>query len=353
MRIGFDISLFHEPEPTGVAKGFRALIQQLERSKHSHELFFADPNRQLSRFERIVWREVILPRWIEEQRIDLFHSPFAAFPLLAKCKKLATVHEVPWLEPGTTRDEGRSVFHRAWAFLATEYADRVVCVSNRTAQHLQSLYPSTASKIRTCYHGVDSRFSPITNPQTLQKYRIPDHPYFLSVGKLRRKKNLLATLRSFSIWQRSSKTAANLIFVGPTGDILERAQEEAKRLQISDHVFFCGYVDENDLPTLYSHARALLHLSLSEGFGMTPIESMACGTPVIASDRGAIPEVTEGAALLVSPDFPEQVADAMHRVFSPTILRNSLVDLGKTRAAELTWEKSAQKMLEIYAEIGS
>ncbi|HET6201961.1 MAG TPA: glycosyltransferase family 1 protein [Planctomycetota bacterium] len=370
MRIAFDVSVLDTPEPTGVEKVCESLLRALARRRTGHRIALVAPRRlpplpPLSdEFEPVVlpvegslalWRERLVPPFVRARGIEVFHSPVAAFPLTAPCRRIATMHEVPWLEAGTEGDEGRRAAHRIWAFLDATYADAVICPSGRTAENLVSLYPTAAPKVRVVFHGVEARFRPRTRDEgedaaALGRCGIPAGPFFLMVGKARAKKNLVHAVRAFRVFLDRTAAPHRLVFVGPRGSALEPALERARALGLAGRVLAAGYVTDDDLARLYRSAEALLFLSHSEGFGLPPLEAMACGAPVVASDRGAIPEVVGDAGVCVSPDDPLATALALQRLVADEDFRRDLVRRGFERAARFTWEEAAARVLALYAE---
>jgi len=369
MHVAFDVSVLDTPEPTGVERACSNLLRALARRRTGHRFTLVAPRRipplpplseefgtALLETDRpgALWRERLLPDFVKERAIDLFHSPVAAFPLTATCRKLVTMHEVPWLEPGTEGDEGRRATHRIWAYLDATYADRIVCVSERTATNLVSLYREAERKVRIVHHGVEERFRPLdsseVDEEALVRAGIPPGPYFLFVGKARARKNLVHAVRAFRVFLDRTAAPHRLVLAGPGGAPLAEALERSRHLGLSSRVIATGFVPDDDLVTLYNRADALLFLSYSEGFGLPPLEAMACGTPVVASDRGAIPEVVGDAAAIVGPDDPLAIASALRRIVEDADHRADLVRRGRERAARFTWEKTAEAILSIYAE---
>lgn len=369
MRIAIDVSVLDTPERTGVEKVCESLLRALARRRTGHRFTLVAPRRApplpplSEEFEVEVlpaedplplWRERLLPPFVRRRGIEVFHSPVAAFPLTAACRRIATMHEVPWLEAGTEGDEGRRAAHRIWAFLDATYADLVICPSRRTADHLLSLYSTAGPKVRVVPHGVEDRFRPSPGGDrgeaALRRCGIPPGPYFLMVGKTRAKKNLVQAVRAFRVFLDRTAASHRLVLVGPRGSALEPALQRARALGLADRVFATGYVPDDDLPSLYEGSEALLFLSHSEGFGLPPLEAMACGAPVVASDRGAIPEVVGDAALLVSPDDPLATAVVLQRIVAEEGFRRTLVRRGFERAARFRWEEAAARVLALYAE---
>ncbi len=360
MQIALDASILETEEPTGVEKAFNSLLQALHRTETPHQFFLVSPNpipklkTFFPKFQNVhfrekrgsfLWRERYLPSWIRKNEISLWHSPVSAFPLLSSCPSLVTVHEIPWLERDTRGDEGTRLRHKAWTWLDAHFARRIVCVSQKTADHFLTLHPSAKNKVKIIHHGVEERFFHAKrNPEFFERLGVR-RPYFLFVGRSRRKKNLANALKAFDLFLRENSSDHLFLIAGARDSALE------KKLEASDRILFLGYFPDEQLPALYAGAEALLYLSLSEGFGLPPLEAMACATPVIAADRGALPETTGQAALLVSPDDPQEIAAAMGRLFLQKNFRNSKIEEGKKWTREFDWNRTASRYLNIYEEV--
>ncbi len=377
MRIAVDVSIQETPYVTGVERVQRDLLKALARIDRDNEYllvsrkpvdlgFELPPKWRLSSVVgdgvSYLWRERFAASLLDRQKIDVFHSPVSATPILGKAKKIATVHELPWVERNATalgRSEGGRIQrgHRVWLFLNVRYASRIVAVSERTRENILSLYPNSADKVVVIKNGVDARFAPIESPpprgEFLARYRIPDRPYLLFVGTLRRKKNLRLLLEVFAKLPEPERSRAVLVLAGvrmPTWPEFDRL---LKSRALENRVFLTGYVTDHDLNVLYHHARALVYPSLFEGFGLPPLEAMACGTPVVCSTGGAIPEVVGNAALTFAPDQPARLGDALLRILRDDELCASLRKKGFAHAKKFGWDDTARRYLDLYRELAA
>lgn len=366
MKVGIDISILSTREKTGVERFQLGLLRSLARidSETAYFLFTPEPidlGFELPESFRVVvhgegtrpliWREKHLPALIKETEVSVFHSPVSAIPIRGRAQKIATVHEVPWLHYKRLEKRTEHLNHAFRLFLGIKYAAAIVAPSEQTAKDIERLYPGVSERINVIYPGVSEEFHKpkgrLEILETLRKLSIPEAPFFLFVGTLRRKKNVGLLLDAFA------KIAADLpemvlVFAGKAGGEEASLRERATALGLSDRVIITGYVEEGDLPWLYAAATALVFPSVSEGFGFPPLEAFACGTPVIASDVGAIPEIASDAAHLVKEGDVDALAQGMVDIAADGPVRRSLADRGLQRARDFTWESCAERVLQLY-----
>jgi glycosyltransferase involved in cell wall biosynthesis len=300
-----------------------------------------------------LWRERLLPTLLAKENVDVYHSPVSAIPVSGSFGKIATVHEVPWLERHRAVEPAR----RVWLFLNVRYARRIVAVSERTRANILRIYPDAKDKVVVVRHGVDARFKPADEGEAraaaLAPLGIPDQPYLLFVGAPRRKKCLDVLLAAFARVPPEVRGATRLVMAGVRNPKESGLESKTKELGLTDFVRFPGYVDDDSLVRLYQHATALVFPSRFEGFGLPPLEAMACGTPVIASTGGAIPEVVGDAALMVQPQDVQQLANAIVRILTNEKLRASLRRRGLERVQSFSWRRAAQQILDLYGVVGA
>ena len=369
MKIALDVSIQDTPWLTGVERTQRSMVRELAEVDHDNEYLLLSrrpihlPFDLPPNFRHVdlsphkpgyLWRERLLPTLLAKENVDVFHSPVSAIPVSGAFGKIATVHEVPWLERHSSLVEPA---RRVWLFLNVRYARRIVAVSERTRANILRLYPDAKEKVVVVRHGVEARFSPAPDGARrgaiLATLGIPDRPYLLFVGAPRKKKALDVLLCAFARVGPAVRGQTQLVLAGVRNPKESGLEARAKELGIADAVRFPGYVGDDDLVELYQHATAFVFPSQFEGFGLPPLEAMACGTPVVASTGGAIPEVVGDAALLVQPGDPQQLADAIGRVLTEEELRAKLRRRGLERVRSYSWKRAAQQILALYAVAGA
>lgn len=209
-------------------------------------------------------------------------------------------------------------------------------------------------KITVTPLGVDDRFKPIplyTTEQTLLRYGLKVGSYILYIGTLEPRKNIMNLIRAYARLPFSLRGRYPLILGGGTGWLMEKLDAEIARLGIKATTIKAGYIPAEDLPCLYRGAAFFIYPSLYEGFGLPPLEAMACGTPVITSSVSSLPEVVGNAGVLVHPEDFEKLAEEMQDLLTNPSRRQVLSAMGLERSKHFTWEKCAAKTLEVYDQV--
>lgn len=252
--------------------------------------------------------------------------------------------------------------HEPWIIKATkeivafarDRAQGVLTISDRSASDLAAM-GVPRDRIRVVYPGITPDFHPVADAvaarRVLDKYGLDPSGYVLSVGMILPRKNLLGHLAAFERYV-TARPESRLRFV-VVGAAVRESPAILKAIESSpvrQRIVLTGYVPAGDMPVLYGSAAAFLYCSLYEGFGLPPIEAMACGAPVIASNTTALPEVCGDGALLVDPTNVEAIADALNRVVGDDAFRAALVQRGLTRARRFAWEESARRHIAAYRD---
>lgn len=358
LRIGIDVSTLARKERTGVSRYVLSLVEALGRAPGGEAFTLC---YRFSRLRRLRWfHRVRHPRFrtrlfqegltpFLSHSVDVFHGPDARVPRLGKVPLVATVHDVFSLDSEKWADDAfREKKRRTYADIAAR-ARFLVFVSSHSRDRFLSHHPVEAARVRVVPEGVEPGFGYV-RPAAVEALRarmgLPAE-YLLFVGQIAARKNAVRVLEAFA---RLPAGAPSLVMAGPRKHGWEEVRDAHARLGLGDRVRFPGHVAEGDLAPLYAGARALVFPSLDEGFGLPVLEAFACGTPVLASTAGALPETAGGAALLVDPLSVEAIADGIRRVLGDDALRRDLAARGRVRAAALTWDAAARATLGVYRE---
>jgi glycosyltransferase involved in cell wall biosynthesis len=291
----------------------------------------------------IAWKHLVLPLALLRDRVSLFHSPSGSLPALAGCRQVVTIHDLfAEIEPGWFSPRMGAQLRAAQRHAARR-ASAIIAVSQRTRTDLVERWGIPSQRVQVVYNGVDhQRFWPleVDAERVAQQYGVP-FPFILCVGSLMPWRNAPRLLRA------AARLGLGLLFVGR--DIW--GTDPTQRLAAEhgwDWARFVGYVDDEELPALYAAARVFAYPSLYEGFGIPPLEAMACGTPVVASTAGALPEVLGDAALLVDPYREDALAEALAAAAADG---GELRRRGLQRAAAFSWQAAAEGTWQVYREV--
>ncbi len=299
-----------------------------------------------------LWHRARLPIPIERWTgpIVLLHATDFTLPPTRKgVRTLLTVHDLSFvLAPETATPRLRAYLNRAVPFSVAR-ADHILADSEATRQDLMTLYHTPPEKISVLYSGVDACFRPVKDEETLnavrRRYGIGDAPYIFSVGTVQPRKNYARLAEAVS---RLDFPELKIVIAGGKGWLDDSLYAQIEKLGLQKRVLFLGFVPDEDLPALYSGARAFAFPSLYEGFGLPPLEAMACGVPVVTSNTSSLPEVVADAALLVDPYSVDELTMALRRVLEDDDLRSALIKRGLARTKRFTWERAASGLRRHY-----
>jgi len=299
-----------------------------------------------------LWTIFAFPSALRRDRIDVAHTQYT-IPLQAPCPTVTVVHDISFrLYPNWFPKKHRLLLNLTVPG-AMRRAARIITVSESSRRDIIRIYGIPPEKIHAIHLAAGPEYHPI--PQEIarsavkERYGIDEH-YVLAVGVLQPRKNFALLLEAFAIAKRRAKLRHRLVITGKAGWDYENLGVMAARLGITDSVQFTGYVADEDLPHLYSGADLLAFPSLYEGFGLPPLEAMACGTPALVSDAPAMPEVAGDGAWILPVMSPVAWADAIAALCTDCDLRTSWVERGIRRAAEFSWERTAIKTKSVYKE---
>ena len=292
----------------------------------------------------IIWFEISITRFLSKLNPDLFLSPDGYLSLSSKTPSVAVIHDinfehypkdVPWII--------KKYYHYFFPRFARK-ATRIATVSNFSKQDIASTYNIDSSKIDVVYNGSNDLYQPLSEEEiieTRKKYS-QGKPYFVFVGALLPRKNLSNLFLAFEQFKQNSKSNAALIIVGEKKWWTPTIEEAFSQISNKNEVIFTGRLEPLELNKVLSSSIALTYVSYFEGFGIPIIEAFRCETAVITSNVTSMPEVAGDAALLVDPFSINEIAHAMQQVSEDKNLRNTLIQKGKFRRNDFTWEKSAK-----------
>lgn len=298
--------------------------------------------------------------WLFPEDRAITHFFNYVVPFGVKGKKVVTVHDLAFREyPETVRGRTMLMLKRHLK-RSIRRADAVVVVSEFTKQEILKYYDVAEETVHVVPNGIDrSQYHTGYGEEQIcrvkKKYGI-ENEYFLYLGTIEPRKNLSNLLRAYRIFcdrmRDEKKTVPGLVLAGGKGWMYEDIFHTAEKNFSEDEVLFTGYVDEEDKAPLMSGASVFCFPSLYEGFGMPPLEAMACGTPVLTSDSSSLAEVTRDAAFHINPYDIDAIAEAMNRLYQEEELRQQLRSRGLEQAKKYSWDNAVEKLWKVYETVG-
>jgi glycosyltransferase involved in cell wall biosynthesis len=340
--------LFYAAEEGGDPRWSSELAELLA----THSNFSAVRAPLPARAMTIAWHRLHLPWPVDRMigRVDVFHSPdFVAVPQL-RGRSIVTVHDLSYLTTPECADPSLRAYLKRAVWQSVRKADAVVAVSENTRRDLARLLRLPENRLRVVPNGIDEQFRPVGDESAITAIRQKigvEEPFILSVGTLEPRKNLVRLLEAFS-GLAGQGLEHKLVLAGRKGWLYQPILEAAAPLQRAGRVVLVDFVGDDNLPALYSAAEAFVYPSLYEGFGLPPLEAMACGTPVVASNTSSLPEVLGEAALLVEPHDVAAIASSMRQVLTDADLRARLIAAGLEQARRFTWRVAAERLIGLY-----
>ncbi|MHB1389960.1 MAG: glycosyltransferase family 4 protein [Thermoleophilia bacterium] len=299
----------------------------------------------------LLWEQTLLVRMARQSGIDLLFNPANVAPVLPGVPSVVTIHDLAFLLFPEYFSRSFALYYRTMIPKVIRHATSVITDSNSTRADLESRLGIPGEKISVIPLGVSPAFrraiSPREKDEIRRRYFLPAK-YFLSISSLEPRKNLKGILAAYRLLPAQMTREHKLVIVGAGNRVFADPGLGAMLEQMPPgSVVTPGYVPDEDLPAIYRMATALVYPSFYEGFGLPVLEAMAASTPVITSNCSSLPEVAGRAAVVIDPGNIEELAAAMTLLASDSGTRNLLVERGRIRAAEFTWEKTGARTLAV------
>jgi glycosyltransferase involved in cell wall biosynthesis len=292
------------------------------------------------------------------ENVDIYHSPFHALPVSTKnqphLRRFLTVYDlIALLRPELFESNLVTLMKQVLASLTP--SDWVLCISEATRRDLLAFRPDLdPTRVLVTHLAAAKHFHPDLRdeqwPALKRRYNLPDEPYALTLSTLEPRKNIAQVIRCYAQLVAEGRVGdMRLVMVGTRGWKMESIFEELDQLgSLAQRVIVTGFVPDDDLAPIYSHALMFVYPSLLEGFGLPPLEAMQCGVPVITSNTSSLPEVVGDAGIMVSPTDADALRNAMATLFLDRELRERLARLARDRAATFSWARCASETAEAY-----
>jgi len=370
MRIGITTDAM-DRQPTGIGNYVYNLVKELiQLSEHDYTLIhFSKNTNELYRKAKdvIIPNIPVIPDAIKRsiyfslkgRNFDLVHETGnigLIFPVTFK--KVLTIHDLhSYLFPETV-PLGRKItmYYGARFFYPYNNIDKIIAVSENVKREIIRELKVPEEKIEVIYLGVDrTKFKVLEDKERVfsvlkEKYGI-DSPFILTVTTLQPRKNVSALIKSYYKLKKRYKLNHKLAIVGGKGWKYSSIFNLVRKLNLERDIIFTGYVENKDLVLFYNAADLLVFPSIYEGFGLPPLEAMACGTPVVTSNTSSLPEVVGDAGIMIDPYDVDELANVMNEVLTNNDLKKSMSEKGLRRAQIFNWKDTAKKTLKVYEEV--
>lgn len=304
-----------------------------------------------TRIKRIFFENFELPKLFRRKQFNVYHATNYVLPYYFNSLNILTVHDLIALDFPALCKQKSAIYFNLLLARSIKKARHIIVPSITVKNDILARFNIDPDKINVIYHGINQNFRKINDKKILDniklKYALPEK-YILFVGNIEPKKNLQRLINAFYLLRKTSELKHKLIIVGKKGWKYRPVFKTINDLKIKNEIIFTGYIPEKDLPSVYSLADLFVFPSLYEGFGIPPLEAMACEVPVIVSNRGALPEITGGNCPQINPYSVHDLKEAILRLLTDKELREKNVKQGKKWANNFNWEKAANETLKVY-----
>jgi glycosyltransferase involved in cell wall biosynthesis len=298
------------------------------------------------------WWSFGLPRYLRRASPDIFHGTNFEIPFRSVCPTVVTIHDLSLLLYPKTHQRRRVWRARHRLPLMARRATMIITVSEAVRAEIHQHLEIPLEKIVAIPSAARKFFSPM-EPQKAEQIRrrlkVRDD-FLLYVGTIEPRKNLSLLVRAFEESSLGKERGLQLVLAGKKGWLVDELYDSLKQSPAGRNVEFTGYLNDEELCALYSSCKLFVYPSLYEGFGLPPLEAMACGAPVLASRIPSISEVVGPAAHLVSPHSSRELADAMRELIGNDSFREEVRAAGFSRVAEFSWANTAERTRDVYVE---
>lgn len=309
-----------------------------------------------------IWEQILLPYAAKKYNCDVLHCTSNTAPLFTGIPLVLTLHDIIFMESsvlnllmgkGSNYQKFGNVYRRLIVPFLIKKCKTIITVSDFEKKTISEFFGlNHGERLVTVYNGVSDYFKPVTDAMELKqvkvKYNLPDQ-FFFFLGNTHPKKNTIGVLKAFSDFLKQTPVDVKLVMIDFDTNELKKLLQSIGDTQLINQIHVTGYVNNKDLPAIYSQCLLFLYPSLRESFGIPIVEAMACGAPLITSDTSSMPEVGGDAALLADPFKPATITEAMHKVTNNEQLREGMRKKGFIQSAKFSWKIMAAAVLQIYS----
>lgn len=311
--------------------------------------------RARPQIKRVLWEQAYLPLLAHRLRLDVLHSPSYTWPVLSAVPGVVTICDMLYRDYPETIGEPKLTFWRILVPLSARRCKKVITISFSSKKAIVRYLGTSPEKVSVTPLALNRHFprkleDAAEIERVCRKYTIK-RPYILMVGGLGWHKNPETVIRALRILRDRPETGdLSLVITGNDYGAKQGVIALASALNLTQWINLPGYVEKNELPVIYAGALAYTSPSYYEGFGLTILEAMSQGVPVVASNRYSLPEVAGDAAIIVQPDSVEEIVNALDRIASDPQMRSDMIKRGLARVASYSWEATAKATLQAYID---
>lgn len=370
MRIGIEAQRIFRKNKHGMDFVVLQEIKELQKMDTPHEYFvFVKPgvDRCIESSEHVhiievncpsypLWEQWALPRAARKAGVDILHCTSNTAPIWCDIPLVLTLHDIIFLEPRDKKNkslyQNLGYFYRRWNVpRILKKCRRIITVSNFELGNIKQKLQLPDSQLKMIYNGYNEWFRPIESDKQQYRKYIADAGYFFFLGNTDPKKNTERTLVAYAKYLELSEVKRPLLMADLDQEYLNGIIERNGIEAIRDHIVMPGYIINSDLPYIYNNAFAFLYTSLRESFGIPLLEAMACGTPVITSNKSSMPEIAGHDAILINPESSDEIALKMLQLERDTDFYQRQKAVGLERAKLFSWRKTTENLLRLYEEV--
>ena len=370
MRIGIEAQRIFRKNKHGMDFVVLQEIKELQKMDTPHEYFvFVKPgvDRCIESSEHVhiievncpsypLWEQWALPRAARKAGVDILHCTSNTAPIWCDIPLVLTLHDIIFLEPRDKKNkslyQNLGYFYRRWNVpRILKKCRRIITVSDFELGNIKQKLQLPDSQLKMIYNGYNEWFRPIESDKQQYRKYIADAGYFFFLGNTDPKKNTERTLVAYAKYLELSEVKRPLLMADLDQEYLNGIIERNGIEAIRDHIVIPGYIINSDLPYIYNNAFAFLYTSLRESFGIPLLEAMACGTPVITSNKSSMPEIAGHDAILINPESSDEIALKMLQLERDTDFYQRQKAVGLERAKLFSWCKTTENLLRLYEEV--
>lgn len=347
----------------GIHMYTKSLVKELLKRNDGHEyiLIRQKTDTELSQVQQIAIPNInlpigfaslrlffIIPYILTKQKVDVVFEPahFGPFNLPKRIKRVTFIHDLTPIKLPEYHRWHSQMLQRIFLKRILKKTHLILTNSKNTSKDLVAHYPFTKDKNEVLLLGKDSRFQPSQHEDVIHDYNI-ESPYFLCVGTIEPRKNLVRLLEAYTLFVNETDTQYDLVFVGGMGWKTESFKKELEKHPYKTRIKLLGYIKKEELPIVYSHARALIYPSLYEGFGLPVLEALACGTDVICSNTSSLPEVGGTVAHYCNPESVDEIKEQMIKVSQYSLAEQKINSQKNLERAKLfSWKKHTDSFMD-------